>query len=161
MDLQHRYVPLSVNTLWNADAIAKRLGIGRASVYRALGREPLPSSTRSLTRRPPKHICGATSVFCDSQDNGAASTSLLLNGEGLEVPNDATPLDFLSAMYRDRWQPMHQRLKAAIEAAPYLHPRLAVTAVVEGGDFAARLERQLSEAGRLSTAKPSKVRRRS
>ena len=60
----------------NADAIAEGLGIGRASVYRALGREPLPPSTRSLTRRPPKHLCGATSVFCDSQDNGAASTSL-------------------------------------------------------------------------------------
>ena len=122
-------------------------------MYRALGREPLPPSTRSLTRRPPKHICGATSVFCDSQDNGAASTSLLLNGEGLEVPNDATPLDFLSAMYRDRWQPMHQRLKADIEAAPYLHPRLAVTAVVEGGDFAARLERAIERSGKVINGK--------
>ena len=77
----------------------------------------------------------------------------LLNGEGLEVPNDATLLDFLSAMYRDRWQPMHQRLKAAIEAAPYLHPRLAVTAVVDGGDFAARLERAIERSGKVINGK--------
>jgi hypothetical protein len=65
-----------------------------------------------------------------------------LNGEGLEVPADATPIDFLCAFYRDSRQPMHRRLKAAIEAAPYCHPSLKATAIVPmGGDFAARLER--------------------
>lgn len=64
-----------------------------------------------------------------------------LNGEGLEVSADATPIDFLCAVYRDPRQPMSRRLKAAIEAAPYAHPKLAVTAFIDGADFAHRLER--------------------
>jgi hypothetical protein len=42
----------------------------------------------------------------------------ILNGEGLQVPADATPLDFLFAIFRDAGQPMHRRMKAASEAAP-------------------------------------------
>jgi hypothetical protein len=61
-------------------------------------------------------------------------------GEGLEVSPDATPVDFLCAIYRDARQPMHRRLKAAIEAAPYCHPQLKATAVILGSNFAARLE---------------------
>jgi hypothetical protein len=39
---------------------------------------------------------------------------------------------------------MHRRLKAAVEAAPYVHPHLKVQAIVTaGGDFAARLERAI------------------
>jgi hypothetical protein len=64
--------------------------------------------------------------------------------EGVEVPADATPIDFLQAVYRDRRQPMHRRLKAAIEAAPYAHAQLKATAVIVGGaDFAAQLERAI------------------
>ena len=38
-------------------------------------------------------------------------------------------------------QPMQRRMKAAIEAAPYTHLRLAVTAVIDGaGNFATRLD---------------------
>jgi hypothetical protein len=63
-----------------------------------------------------------------------------LNGEGLEVPVDASPVEFLQAIYRDPRQPMHRRLKAAIEAAPICHPQLKATAVILGSDFATRLE---------------------
>ena len=35
--------------------------------------------------------------------------------EGLEVSADATPIDFLCAIYRDARQPMHRRMKAAIQ----------------------------------------------
>ena len=39
---------------------------------------------------------------------------------------------------------VHVRLKAAIAAAQYVHPKLAVTAVIqEGEDFALRLERAM------------------
>src|SRR6516225_826428 len=61
-------------------------------------------------------------------------------GEGLEVGPEASPVDFLCAIYRDSKQPMHRRLKAAIEAAPYCHPQLKATAVILGSDFAQRLE---------------------
>jgi hypothetical protein len=38
---------------------------------------------------------------------------------------------------------MHRRLRAAIECAPYCHPKLSVTATVGGKDFAAQLERAI------------------
>jgi hypothetical protein len=77
--------------------------------------------------------------------------------EGLEVSADATPIDFLCAIYRDARQPMHRRMKAAIEAAPYCHPSLKATAVIMGGDFAQRLERAIerSSPAKLIEAKPS------
>jgi hypothetical protein len=73
-----------------------------------------------------------------------------LDGEGLEVPPGATPLDFLSAIYRDSGQPMHRRMKAAIEAAPFVHPKLAVALTVDGNDFAARLEKALERSSKVA-----------
>jgi hypothetical protein len=51
---------------------------------------------------------------------------------------------------------MHRRLKAAMEAAPYIHAQLCATAVViGGGDFAARLERAIERSNpKLIEAKP-------
>jgi hypothetical protein len=67
-----------------------------------------------------------------------------LNGEGLEVSADASPLDFLCAIFRDPRQPMSRRLAAAREAAPYVHATYKATALmVSGGDFAERLERAI------------------
>ena len=67
------------------------------------------------------------------------------DGEGLEVTPNATSLDFLQAVYRSSTQPMQRRLRAAIEAAQYEHPRLAVSALVDGGDFADRLQRAVAQ----------------
>jgi hypothetical protein len=67
-----------------------------------------------------------------------------INGEALEVPADATPLDFLFAVYRSAAQPMSRRLKAACEAAAYVHPKLAVSAMISSDDFAERLDRALA-----------------
>ena len=50
--------------------------------------------------------------------------------EHLEVAPDASPLDFLFAVYRDPQQPMTRRLKAACEAAQYVHPTFKATAMV-------------------------------
>jgi hypothetical protein len=79
--------------------------------------------------------------------------------DGLEVAADATPVDFLMALYRDIRQPMSRRLRAAEAAAPYCHPKLAVTAIMEGTDFATALDRAVkrSEAARIKTIEAVKV----
>jgi hypothetical protein len=78
----------------------------------------------------------------------------LEEGEGLEVPADASPIDFLCAVYRDPRQPMSRRLRAAIEVAPFCHAQLKATAVILGSDFATKLENAVkrSEAVRLIEA---------
>lgn len=58
----------------------------------------------------------------------------------VHVGDKATPLDFLQAVYCNAALPLHTRMKAAVEAAPYVHPKLSATAVLQGGDFAMRLE---------------------
>ena len=79
---------------------------------------------------------------------------LVVWDDSLLVPADATPLDFLSAIYRDAAQPMARRLKAAIAAAQYVHPKLAVVANVNGADIGARVDqaRQRSEAVKAAYA---------
>jgi len=60
--------------------------------------------------------------------------------------NEVTPLEFLEAVYVNPNLPLNTRLRAAIEAAPYRHPKLAVTghAHFEGKDFASQLERAIA-----------------
>jgi hypothetical protein len=60
--------------------------------------------------------------------------------DSIAVSASANPLDFLMAIYRDPQQPMNRRLRAAIEAAPYMHPKLAVTASIHTQNFAVLLE---------------------
>src|SRR6516164_4980390 len=55
---------------------------------------------------------------------------------------EVTPLDFLEAVYLNPNLPLNTRLRAAIEAAPYRHPKLAVTAHARF-DFAAALDREI------------------
>jgi hypothetical protein len=54
-----------------------------------------------------------------------------------------TPLDFLRAVYINESLPLSVRMKAAIEAAPYVHPKLSATAVMSSEDFGDRLERAI------------------
>ena len=55
--------------------------------------------------------------------------------------NGRTSLAFLQAVYCNDGLPLHVRMKAAIAALPYEHPKLAVTAVLDSRDsFAAQLE---------------------
>ena len=53
----------------------------------------------------------------------------------------STPLEFLQAVYCNEGLPIPVRMRAAIEAAPLVHPKLSVTAQVNGEDFAAAMER--------------------
>ena len=54
-----------------------------------------------------------------------------------------TPLEFLEAVYLDEELPLSVRMRAAIEAAPYVHPKLGAVATthMNGADFASLLER--------------------
>jgi hypothetical protein len=73
----------------------------------------------------------------------------------VEIATDAAPLDFLCAVYRDLTQPIGVRLRAAIEAAPYVHPKLSATAfLVPGGDFAERLERAIGRSRAAQSGGP-------
>jgi hypothetical protein len=70
-----------------------------------------------------------------------------------EAPITAnSSLEFLQAVYSDPCQPMSRRMRAAIAALPFEHPKLAVAAfaIVPDG-FAAHLE---AARARIIDAKP-------
>ena len=57
------------------------------------------------------------------------------------APTAESSLEFLQAVYSDAKQPFARRMRAAIAALPFEHPKLAVTASITGGSgIAARLE---------------------
>ena len=68
-----------------------------------------------------------------------------------EVTPGISPLEFLRAIYRDPSQPMERRMRAAIEATKYDHPRLAVVASVNADGFAAKLEAAIARSRRGTT----------
>jgi hypothetical protein len=61
-----------------------------------------------------------------------------------------TSLDFLQAVYLNETLPLNTRMRAAIEAAPYEHPKLSAVAVgtLTSQDFASRLDRALERSDR-------------
>lgn len=62
------------------------------------------------------------------------------------------PLEFLQAVYSDDELPLSVRLKAAIAAAPFVHPKLSVVAVTDdASDFAAKLERCRARSAMVQT----------
>ena len=46
-----------------------------------------------------------------------------------EAPAGETALGFLQAVYRDTAQPLHTRIRCAVEALPYENPKLSAVAV--------------------------------
>jgi hypothetical protein len=58
---------------------------------------------------------------------------------------EVTPLDFLEAVYCNPNLPLATRSRAAIEAAPYKHPKLSAAAIgdFEGKTFADALEKAI------------------
>lgn len=71
--------------------------------------------------------------------------------------NDPTPLEFLQAIYTNEGVPLPVRMRAAIEAAPYCHPKLQVSASLDGRGFAEhmkQLARDRYGTGNVIDAKP-------
>lgn len=61
-----------------------------------------------------------------------------------------TSLDFLQAIYRDGYQPMPRRMRAAIAALPFENPKLAVIASIgPNTGFAKRLEIAIDRSHRI------------
>jgi hypothetical protein len=69
---------------------------------------------------------------------------------GPVLPGGSTSLDLLQAVYRSADQPLSVRMRAAALCLPYEHPRLAVTAVVDGTeDLGARLHRAIQRSAKV------------
>ena len=75
--------------------------------------------------------------------------------EAIELEPLGTSLDLLKAIYRNAAIPLSTRMRAAIAALQFEHPKLAVTATVEAGDFADQLEQAIERSRRVMIeAKP-------
>src|SRR5271166_2718189 len=61
-------------------------------------------------------------------------------------PEAQTSLDLLQGIYIDPRQPIHRRMRAAIAALPFEHPKLAVVARVNGGGIGDQLEAAIRRA---------------
>jgi len=65
-----------------------------------------------------------------------------------------TSLKFLQTIYRNPEVPLPVRMRAAMAALQFEHPKLAVTATIEGGDFAEKLEQAVERSRKVIEAKP-------
>jgi hypothetical protein len=73
----------------------------------------------------------------------------------------ATPLEFLQAVFCNEDLPLNTRIKAAVEALPFVHPKLAMTAMIDGRDFGAKLERAIERSNGRMIEEPKLVEQRS
>jgi len=73
----------------------------------------------------------------------------------IELEPNATSLTLLQKIYRSSAVALSTRMRAAIAAIQFEHPKLAVTATVEAGDFADQLEQAIERSRRVMIeAKP-------
>jgi hypothetical protein len=70
-------------------------------------------------------------------------TAALYAAPKVEVEPNASPLDFLYAVFRNNDLPLITRMRAAEAAAPFVHPKLAavISASISGDEFGEALER--------------------
>ena len=66
-------------------------------------------------------------------------------------------LGLLQSIYRSPAMPLSVRMRAAIEALPFEFPKLAVTAMVDGDDFADRLDKAFRRSGKVIEAEPTRA----
>jgi hypothetical protein len=74
--------------------------------------------------------------------------------EAIKLDPNGTSLDLLQAIYRSAAIPLTTRMRAAMAALQFEHPKLAVTATVESGDFAFQLDQAVERSRRVIEAKP-------
>jgi hypothetical protein len=75
--------------------------------------------------------------------------------ERFELEEGATSLKLLQKVYRSPAIALTTRIRAAMAALQFEHPKLAVTATVQAGDFADQLERAIERSRRVMIeAKP-------
>jgi hypothetical protein len=73
--------------------------------------------------------------------------------EEITLPPEATSLDFMQAIYRDPAQPMTRRMRAAVAALPFEHPKLSVNANIDN-HFADQIEEMVRRSGRSNVIGP-------
>jgi hypothetical protein len=69
----------------------------------------------------------------------------------------STPLEFLQSVYCNETVPLPVRMRAAIEAAPFIHPKLSVTAQIGSEDFAAAMERARRRSAKVLEPSPKMI----
>jgi len=76
---------------------------------------------------------------------GSVGTKTKIRQQMVKAANDGDlmPLQFMLEALRDTGNPFDVRYKAAVDAAPYLHPRLATT-TLEGGEKPLGIEHLIS-----------------
>jgi len=72
----------------------------------------------------------------------------------IKFPENGTSLDLLRAVYRNPDVALMTRMRAAIAALQFEHPKLAVTAMVNEGDLADQLDRAIQASRKIIEAKP-------
>jgi hypothetical protein len=68
----------------------------------------------------------------------------------IELAPNGTSLDLLQRVYRNPSLPLMTRMRAATAALPHEHPKLAVTTVVNVGDFADQLEKAIERSRKVT-----------
>ena len=74
----------------------------------------------------------------------------------IKFPENGT-LDLLRAVYRNPDVALMTRMRAAIAALQFEHPKLAVTAMVNEGDLADQLDRAIQASRKIIEAKPLSI----
>jgi hypothetical protein len=69
--------------------------------------------------------------------------------ERFELEEGATSLNLLQAIYRSPAVALSTRMRAAIAALQFEHPKLAVTANIQAGDFADQLEQAIERSRKV------------
>jgi hypothetical protein len=68
----------------------------------------------------------------------------------ITLPEGATSLTLLQHVYRNPSLPLPTRMRAATAALPHEHPKLAVTTLVNVGDFADQLEKAVERSRKVT-----------
>jgi len=76
------------------------------------------------------------------------------DGSAIELEPNGTSLNLLQAIYRGS---LMTRMRAAIAAIQFEHPKLAVMATIDGKDFGDQLERALKRSSEVIDAAPAPI----